>query len=62
MMSPPSESMSEDTEKPIKDTYDPSKDILLTRVELDKIVILSMLIGAGAGWLLSFIFSERFNR
>ena len=52
----------DDSENPIEGTYDSQKDILLTRGELDKIVILSTLIGAGAGWLLSFIFSERFNR
>jgi hypothetical protein len=45
-----------------EETYDPKNDIILTRGELDKIVILSTLMGAGAGWLLSFIFSERFNR
>ncbi|CAI2163260.1 6543_t:CDS:2 [Funneliformis geosporum] len=51
----PPESTSQETEPP-------RNEILITRGELDKIVILSTLIGAGAGWLLSFIFSERFNR
>ncbi|CAB5387699.1 unnamed protein product [Rhizophagus irregularis] len=53
-----------DSEKSIieEETYDPKNDIILTRGELDKIIILSTLMGAGAGWLLSFIFTERFNR
>ncbi|RIA92365.1 Mdm33 family-domain-containing protein [Glomus cerebriforme] len=51
----------EDTDKSIE-TYGPKNDILLTRSELDKIKILYTLMGAGAGWLLSFIFFERFNR
>jgi hypothetical protein len=52
----------DDSGNSIEETYNSQKDISLTRGELDKIVILSTLIGAGAGWLLSFILSERFNR
>ncbi|CAG8444510.1 8067_t:CDS:2 [Funneliformis caledonium] len=50
------------SESTLQEVEPSRKEIILTRSELDKIVILSTLIGAGVGWLLCFIFSERFNR